>query len=102
MLAVYGGVLHPTSILYLMEDVMITVDQIAEIKKKVSILKEKKARAEGAMENIRRRWRDEYQCNSREEVESKIKALDEEIVENEKRINILLEKIDKAYDWGSV
>jgi len=81
---------------------MITVDQVADIKKKIGSLKEKKARAEGAMENIKRRWKDEYQCDGKEAVETKVKSLDEEIAEGERRVGVLLEKIDKAYDWASV
>jgi hypothetical protein len=44
---------------------MITIDQVADIKKKLDVLKEKKARAEGAMEAIRSRWKDEYSATVR-------------------------------------
>jgi len=81
---------------------MITIDQVADIKKKLDVLKEKKARAEGAMEAIRSRWKDEYQCDSKDAVEAKVRSLEEETTEEERRITVLLDKIDKAYPWETV
>lgn len=81
---------------------MLTVEQIPDVKKKIDALKEKRARAEGAIENIRRRWKEEFKCESKEAVDEKIKELEVEVVEVDRRIGVLLEKIDKAYDWGTM
>jgi len=81
---------------------MLNIDQIEEIKRKIDLLKEKKAKAEGAMENIRRRWKEEYGCENEEDVKKKLAALEEEIAEGERRLSVLLTKIEQAYDWSSV
>jgi predicted RNase H-like nuclease (RuvC/YqgF family) len=78
------------------------VEDVVEIKAKIEKLKAQKNKAEGAIENIRKRWKIEYGCNSEEEVKAKIKELDESIKENEKRVTFLLEKVEKAYDWDEV
>jgi hypothetical protein len=78
------------------------VEDVVEIKAKIEKLKVQKNKAEGAIENIRKRWKTEYGCNSEAEVKAKIKELDESIKENEKRVVFLLDKVEKAYDWDEV
>ena len=79
-----------------------TVEGVAEVKKKIAVLKERKAKAEGVMESITKRWKEEFQCSSKEEVDIKVASLDEEIKEGERRTQVLLKKIEEAYPWETV
>jgi len=78
------------------------LERIKEIGKKMEYLKQKKAKSEGVMEDIVKRWKSEFQCASKEEVEVRIEELKEEVVRGEKRLKVLMGKIEKAYDWDSV
>lgn len=80
----------------------LTIDDVADIKAKIAKLKDKKAKAEGAMENIKKRWKSEFECEDEKAVKAKIVELNSSIEENEKRQGTLLEKVEAAYDWGSV
>jgi len=79
-----------------------TIDDVKRIKEKISKLREQKARAEGEMEGIRKRWREEFGCEDQAAVEVKLKAMSEEIAEGDRRVGVLLQKIEAAHDWKSV
>ena len=81
---------------------MMEASDVIEIKRKIVTLKDKKARALGAMDNIKKRWKEEFACSSEEEVVNLIDTMNKEIAENTRRMNILLEKIEKAYPWETV
>jgi hypothetical protein len=81
---------------------MLTIEQIPEVKRKIGVLQERRARAEGGKETIRKRWKDEFNCDS---VEAAREAKERKVQEREellRRLTVLLEKIEKAYDWESV
>lgn len=79
-----------------------TVDEVKRVREKINTLKERKAKAQGAMESIRKRWKEEFGCDDQPAVEAKLKTMVEEIGEGERRVGVLLEKIEKSYDWKSV
>lgn len=80
----------------------LTVEDVGAIKAKVTKLKDTKSKAEGAMENISKRWKAEFSCPDRKAVKARIEELGEGVAENEKRLGTLLEKVEAAYDWSSV
>lgn len=81
---------------------MIAIEDIKKIKEKIDTLKAKKSKAEGVMESIKKRWKDEFQCDDLPAVEAKIKSLVDDIKEGERRIAVLLARIESSYDWDSV
>lgn len=64
------------------------VKELQNLKDKIETAKADKAKAEGAIEQIEKRWKDEFECGSAEEVEKKIK-------ETEAQVESLTEKRDK-------
>lgn len=72
------------------------------IVKKIALLKEKKSKAEGAIENIRATWKEKYGLNSAEEVEAKIKELASEIEKLIEKKKALEEEIMNLTDWSSI
>jgi chromosome segregation ATPase len=52
---------------------------IEEIKQKVDEAKEEKAKAEGAMEQIEKQWKDEFDCKTEEEVQNNINKIEADI-----------------------
>lgn len=76
--------------------------RIKEIRKKVQTLNRDKAKAQGAMESIEKRWKQEFGCSNEEEVRAKIEELKEDIERGEGRVKTLMEKVENAYDWSEV
>lgn len=80
----------------------VNIDDVKKIRKKIEGLKQRKAKAQGAMENIEKRWKQEFNCSTQEEVEARIQEIEEDISRREKRLEILMDKVEKAYDWEEV
>lgn len=63
-------------------------DELKEVKQKIEQAKAEKAKAEGAMEAILKRWKDEFGCDSIDDAMGRIQELRE-------TIRTLIEKYEK-------
>ena len=72
------------------------------IKKKIDILKEKRAKANGAIENILDTWKKQYSIKSVEEAEEQLKTLQDEYDKNNSKIDAWYEELKGLTNWGLV
>lgn len=72
------------------------------IKKKIDILKEKRAKANGAIENILDTWKKQYSIGSVEEAEEQLKILQDEYDKNNSKIEAWYEELKGLCNWGLV
>jgi len=76
--------------------------EFEQIKKKIDILKEKRAKANGAIENILDTWKKQYNINSLEEAQEQLDALQEEYDTNTKKIEGWYEELKGLTNWGLI
>ena len=76
--------------------------EFEQIKKKIDILKEKRAKANGAIENILDTWKKQYNINSLKEAQEQLDALQEEYDTNTKKIEGWYEELKGLTNWGLV
>jgi len=79
-----------------------TPTQFSEIKDSVASAKEKKAKAEGAMEKIEENWKEEYSLDSCEEVNNKIHELNDSIEADKKKLEKMYTQLEAITDWEKV
>jgi hypothetical protein len=73
-----------------------------EIKEKVADLRQQRDKAEGAMDTIKKRLKNEFNCSSIDAAMEKKEELEKDIEASTKRLDSVLLKIEKAYDWDSL
>ena len=76
--------------------------EFERIKKKIDILKEKRAKANGAIENILDTWKKQYNIKSVEEAEEQLKTLQDEYDRNNGKIDAWYEELKGLCNWGLV
>ena len=76
--------------------------EFEQIKKKIDILKEKRAKANGAIENILDTWKKQYNINSLEEAQEQLDALQEEYDTNTKKLEGWYEELKGLTNWGLI
>ena len=81
---------------------MIDVKRFEEIKAKITALKEKKSRADGAIETIQADWKRLYGVSTLEEVEALIDSKKKEMQENDALIEKWYEELKGLTNWGLV
>jgi len=68
------------------------VKELQQLKEKIEKAKSEKAKAEGSLEQIQKRWKDDFDCTSVDQVEAKIKETEEQIKSlTEKKDNYIKE-----------
>jgi len=77
---------------------MINIDEYKEIKKKHEILKSKKDKAEGALDEILKRLSDEFGFDSIEEAEKQLLANKKQLEKIKTELESELEEFSKKWD----
>ena len=72
------------------------------IKTKVDTLKQKQAKAEGAMESIKADWLKNYETDDIGELESKLAELQEDLEADEADRDKVFEELKGLYQWQFV
>lgn len=72
------------------------------IKTKVDTLKQKQAKAEGAMESIKADWQKNYETDDIGELESKLAELQEDLEADEADRDKVFEELRSLYKWEFV
>jgi len=78
-----------------------TVERIEEIKEKIDEKKTEKIKAESQIENIEKEWK-KMGIDSIEDAETKVEELTAEIAADEKKLNVISEKIEDVTDWDEL
>jgi hypothetical protein len=76
--------------------------QFQDIKDKIKSAEQKKDRAEGALERLKKSWKDEFGFTTIEEVEEKIAELETTIADDEKKLKKNEDKLESMVDWDSI
>jgi len=76
--------------------------EFERIKKKIDILKEKRAKANGAIENILDTWKKQYSINSIEEAQEQLEALQSEYDASNTKIDGWYDELKGLTNWGLV
>jgi hypothetical protein len=72
------------------------------IKAKIEILKARKAKAEGALENIAATWLAEYKVSTRDEAEALLDELKLKKAALESEVNELYNELGGLVNWGLI
>ena len=78
------------------------IEQLEELKKKIDSAKNKKARAEGTLDGIKKRLKEEFGVSTLKEAQEKLSTLEADIEKDESRLKELLEELDGVTDWESL
>lgn len=78
------------------------ISDFENLKKKIEESKQKRAKAEGAIEQAMIRLEKEFGCKSLDEAEKKIEVLDAEIRSDEKKLEKMMEEIENFTDWSKI
>jgi hypothetical protein len=76
--------------------------EFERIKKKIDVLKEKRAKANGAIENILDTWKKQYSINSIEEAQEQLEALQAEYDANNTKIDMWYGELKGLTQWGLI
>ena len=71
------------------------IELITEAKERLETAKGNKAKADGALEQIERRWREEEKIESVDEAKAKVKELETEVAELEEQEGKLMKELEK-------
>lgn len=74
------------------------IQELEELKEKIDKAKEDKAKTEGAIEQIEKRWKDEFECSSVDEVKTKIEKTKNEVEELTVKRDKYIEEIQEAME----
>lgn len=78
------------------------ISDFENLKKKIEESKQKRAKAEGAIEQAMIRLDKEFGCKSLDEAEKKLGTLDAEIASDEKKLEKMMEEIENFTDWSKI
>ena len=78
------------------------ISDFENIKKRIEESKQKRAKAEGAIEQAMIRLEKEFGCKSLDEAEKKLEVLDAEIRSDEKKLEKMMEEIENFTDWSRI
>lgn len=77
------------------------IETFEKIKQKLEILKQKKAKAEGAIENIEQTWKKEG-INTLEEAQQKLTELEQKEKELETTVENLYAELKNLTNWNTI
>jgi uncharacterized protein YlxP (DUF503 family) len=78
------------------------VKEFEAIQKKIEVLKDKKSKAAGAIENIMADLKNKFDISSIEEAEKELKKKEAEIAENEEFLESEYAELKKLHHWEFV
>ena len=78
------------------------IKQLDGIKSKIKTANDKKSRALGALEQVMASLKKDYDCETQEDAEKKIEALQTERERDTVRLNELLDELGKVTDWSTI
>jgi len=74
--------------------------KLLEIKQRLTDARTGKARAEGVIQSIRGRLKNEFGCKDETAAQRKLKEMDKEIFELNEMIKAGIKDLEESYDWG--
>ena len=87
---------------YYLGDYVIDVSEFEAIQKKIGILKDKKSKADGAIESILSDLKNKFNIDSIEDAEKELERMEAEIEENEEFLETEYTELKKLHHWEFV
>ena len=81
---------------------MTDIERVEEIQESLKRATDKKSRAEGALETLNTRMREEFKCGSLDDLKAKRDKFKTKAEKLEKRSDRLLEELEAVTDWDAV
>jgi pyrroloquinoline quinone (PQQ) biosynthesis protein C len=78
------------------------VEELQNIKDKIKRVNDKQTKAQGAMEQIQTQLKKEFDLNTINEAEEKVKTLTKDKERDEARRDELLKELDSLTDWEAL
>ena len=78
------------------------IKQLEEIKDKIELLKQNRAKAQGTIEKIEKDWHDNFGVSTIEEAKNKLMELQANLEQKEERLETLTEKLEAVTNWEDV
>lgn len=78
------------------------IKQFEQIKKSIAQAKDNKSRAEGMLQGLMDRLKNEFSLSSVKEAEAKVQEYQKSIDRDTERLNDLFSQLEKAADWDSL
>lgn len=79
-----------------------TAERLEEIQEKIDAAKQRKSRAEGAMEKIQQQWQDQYGVKTLEGAQEHLADLKESLKKDETRLQELEGQLEAVTDWDNL
>jgi hypothetical protein len=79
-----------------------TVEKFNQIKSKIEQAKSSKDRAIGAKQKIEENWKNEFDIDSIEEAENKVKEIEDEIAKDKVKLEKQYSQLEKITDWDEL
>lgn len=70
--------------------------ELEKLKSDIEEAKSKKSKAEGALEQIEKTWKEDFDCNSVEEVKQKIEETNKQIETLNEKLKVHTDEIEKV------
>lgn len=78
------------------------VEDFENLKSKIEELKNKKSRAEGALEQVKDQLKKDFGVNDLKEASLLLEKIDKEIKSDQSKLDELLEEIENITDWDKI
>lgn len=78
------------------------VKEFERIKALINRNELEKAKAQGFLETIRKKWKEEYGTDDPEKIQEKLEEMKDELGKANKRLETLYNKLEESYDWDKL
>lgn len=78
------------------------VKEFERIKALINRNELEKAKAQGFLETIRKKWKEEYGTDDPEKIQEKLEEMKDELGKANKRLETLYKKLEDSYDWDKL
>lgn len=78
------------------------VKEFERIKALINRNELEKAKAQGFLETIRKKWKEEYGTDDPEKIQEKLEEMKDELGKANKRLETLHKKLEDSYDWDKL
>jgi hypothetical protein len=79
-----------------------TARELEDLKKKLELAKQKKAKMEGAIESIVEKWQNEYGFSTVDEAQAFLLSLESKVEKLQKKETFLVNSLDELVDWDTL
>jgi hypothetical protein len=79
-----------------------TARELEDLKKKLELAKQKKAKMEGSIESIVEKWQNEYGFSTIDEAQAFLLSLERKVEKLQTKETVLVNSLDELVDWDTL